>query len=123
MSMKACYNCLDCEEPSKCPRRLEGETVHKLKVACDNQVSNEIKSKLTKSGFQVVTSAFSLPDEDWLMDAIGKGVDVIISPDLDIPNFLDRYNLDGIKWIDVPQGYKYDKLEKYLFKQLNELTA
>lgn len=62
-----------------------------------------------KHGFEVVVYAEDRMDEDWVFDAIGAGAEVIVSPDLDIPNMLDKYNVD-VDWIDY-QSHRKDRFE------------
>ena len=84
-------------------------------IACDNQVSKDFCRRFEKHGFPVVVYAGDRADEDWVFDAIGAGAEVIISPDLDIPNMLDKFNVD-IDWIDY-QSQRKDRFEHTL-KQL-----
>lgn len=78
-------------------------------IACDNQVSKDFCKRFEKHGFAVVVYAGDRADEDWVFDAIGAGAEVIVSPDLDIPNMLDKYNVD-VDWIDY-QSHRKDRFE------------
>lgn len=76
-----------------------------IKLALDNQVSPSKARALKKHGFDVVVFARDRADEDWVSEAIGKEVDAIVSPDLDVPNLLDAYNSD-IVWIEYKSHVK-----------------
>lgn len=85
-------------------------------LAVDNQISLRVVEKL-KLHFKVVLWASNAPDEEWVDEALSRGANTFISPDLDIPNILDRVAPD-VRWIDVPQGLKQDKQFNYLMGQL-----
>lgn len=76
-----------------------------IKIAVDNQISYQSIQSLNDRGFLVVQRAFDLPDEVWVIEALKKGAEFIVSPDLDVPNLLDRLNADAV-WIDLKQGLK-----------------
>ncbi len=73
-----------------------------LKIACDNQVPDRFIPKLRRHGYDVVFLAEDQADEDWVNEALCLGAEIFVSPDLDIPNLLEK--TDAV-WID----YKSDK--------------
>ncbi len=90
-----------------------------IKIACDNQVS-KITVDTLDSIFTVVTTAGNKPDDVWLEEAIDKGATVFISPDLDVPNYLDSAFVE-YKWIDIPQGLGKQELCRHLIKQIKKV--
>ena len=91
-----------------------------MKLAIDNQISKYVVEHLKKD-YEVVRTAGNDPDHIWISDALDKGADVFISPDLDIPNFLDKENADWARWIDIPQGLGYEKQYKFIMEKLKKL--
>mgnify|MGYP001565599989 CR=1 FL=1 len=89
-----------------------------MKIAVDNQISKAIVKSLIKKGFHIVLRAQDEQDEVWVDEALMRGATHIVSPDIDIPNLLDRLDASDVVWIDVPRGYKKDKLENYLIGSL-----
>jgi hypothetical protein len=83
-------------------------------IACDNQVSKQYIDAFESHGFKVVTYAGNRADEDWVLEAIEKGAEVIISPDLDIPNMIQ--DIEDMYWIDY-QSHRADRFQ-YTLKQL-----
>lgn len=92
-----------------------------LVLAIDNQISLRVVDRL-KQHYEVVLWANTMSDEDWVDEALCRGANVFISPDLDIPNLLDRVAPD-VRWVDVPQGLQRDKQFNYLMNQLKNLKA
>ena len=88
------------------------------KIAVDNQISKAIVKNLIKKGYDIVLRAEDEPDVVWLQNALDLGASHVVSPDLDIPNLLDRMDASDVKWIDLPQRMKKDKLERYLIRML-----
>lgn len=80
-----------------------------IRIAIDNQVSNMAIAQLEKNGFVIVQKAQDLPDEIWVGEALNKKANFIISPDLDIPNILDRWSVDDCVWVELKQGLKKDR--------------
>jgi hypothetical protein len=91
-----------------------------MKLAIDNQISKYVVQRL-KQHYEVVRTAGNDPDEIWLNDALDLGADVFISPDLDVPNFLDKAKADDAVWIDVPQKLSIEKQFTFLMKKLKGL--
>lgn len=92
-----------------------------LILAVDNQISLRVVDRL-KQHFEVVLWANTMSDEDWVDEALCRGANTFISPDLDIPNLLDRVAPDA-RWIDVPQGLDRNKQFEFLMKQLKKAKA
>jgi len=90
-----------------------------VKIAVDNQVSKDCIDELNKH-YEVVLCAEDMMDETWLELAFELDVDLIISPDLDVPNYLDRMNSD-IKWISLPQNLRGIRQFKYLNKIIKKM--
>lgn len=95
-----------------------------MKIAVDNQISYRAVETLKQLyKFDIVFRAKDQPDEVWIEMALDRGATVFISPDVDVPNYLDRLDDAAIyKWIDVKQGLKKEKLISYLVKKLKEIT-
>lgn len=91
-----------------------------FKLALDNQVSKKTIEKL-KTHYEVVFTSGDLADEIWIEEALALGANVFVSPDLDIPNYLDRFNVDNVYWIDLKQKLKSDKQFRYLRSKLCNL--
>lgn len=72
-----------------------------MRIAVDNQISLSVVKSLKKK-HDVVLWAGDRQDEVWIDEALALGAEVFISPDLDVPNYLDRINSPAT-WIDVPQ--------------------
>jgi hypothetical protein len=91
------------------------------KLAIDNQLGHKEYCELKSAGYDIIVEAGDRADEDWVIEAIDKGVDCIISPDLDIPNMLEREYSDAL-WIDYTQEYRNSikKLIKRLDKSLKK---
>ncbi len=94
-----------------------------LKLALDNQVSQAAEKKLSDH-YEIVAKAGDKSDEDWIEEAIDSDANVFISPDYDIPNYLERYyDGVGVYWISLPQGIRGIKQFDYLYKKLKALQA
>lgn len=89
-------------------------------LAIDNQISKRVTDKLSIY-FKVVMWAGDKPDEIWVEEALDLGANIFISPDLDIPNMLEKLESDAI-WIDVPQGMPSNEQYIYLNKILKNIT-
>lgn len=87
-----------------------------MKIAVDNQISLIVVDKL-KRDHQVVLWAGNQQDEEWIEDALDRGAEVFVSPDLDVPNYLDKIDSDAI-WIDIPQGLPKGKQFDFITKAL-----
>jgi len=90
------------------------------KIALDNQISKETTHKLRALKVDVVYRATNERDEVWVLNALNKGANVFLSPDLDIPNLLAQYDVKAV-WIDVPQGLKGVDQVHYICNQLLKL--
>lgn len=91
-----------------------------MKIACDCQISKRTVELLKASKFDVVFRAHKEPDEVWIESALDLGATIFISPDLDIPLYLDKAEVE-YKWIDVRQGLKSSKQFSFLVKRLNKI--
>ena len=91
-----------------------------IKLALDNQISRKAASEVRHAGFEIVYHAKSEPDEVWIENALTKGATIFVSPDLDIPNYLDRRDVNA-SWIDVPQGMSGDMQSGFIMKQILRL--
>ena len=91
-----------------------------MKLAVDNQISLSVVEGL-KETHEVVIWADDMQDEDWIDEALDLGAEVFISPDLDVPNYLDRVNSNA-HWIDVPQGLPKKRQLNFLIEKLKGLT-
>lgn len=91
-----------------------------MRIAVDNQVSKDCIDELNKI-HEVVLCANDMMDEQWIELAIDLEVDLIISPDLDVPNYLDRMN-SNIRWIDLPQNLGSNKQFKFLMKAIKRIN-
>jgi len=91
-----------------------------IKLALDNQISRKAAQEIREAGYDIVYHARSESDEVWIENALTKGATVFISPDLDIPNYLDRRDVDAA-WIDVPQGMSGDTQSSFIVKQILRL--
>lgn len=89
-------------------------------LAVDNQISLRVVEKL-KIHYKVVIWAGNDPDEVWLEKALDLGADVFISPDLDIPNILEKI-APYATWIDVPQHLSKEKQFDYLISALKKVA-
>jgi len=65
-----------------------------FKLALDNQVSKKVKEELSWH-YDIVIWADTLPDEYWVKEALNRGANVFISPDLDIINMLTELDSDA----------------------------
>ncbi len=91
-----------------------------IKIALDNQVSKDVVKRLS-SYYDVVVWAADRSDEDWVDEAMTLGAQYFISPDLDVPNLLDRYGYDDVFWIDLPQNLKFDSQFDFIRKKIKGL--
>lgn len=92
-----------------------------FKLAVDNQIGKNVIRKLERH-YEVVLTAGDKADEDWIPEALDLGANVFVSPDLDVPNFLDREN-DPAIWIDVPQNLSGDAQFTFIMKKLKSLQT
>lgn len=90
-----------------------------MKIAIDNQIASYVVDALRRK-YDVVLTAGNMSDEEWIEKALDLGATVFCSPDLDVPNYLQQYDLPYI-WIDIPQGLKRHRQFPYLDKRLREL--
>jgi len=91
-----------------------------VKIAVDNQVSKQAVRQLSKH-HEVVLVANDSQDEVWVDHALDLGAEVFVSPDLDIPNYLDRVQSDAA-WVDLPQGLRTEDQFSFLMKQIERLV-
>ncbi len=91
-----------------------------FRLALDNQLSKPTMARLEKLGVTVVLRAQDEDDEDWIEYALHLGANVFVSPDLDIPNYLDRRNSDAI-WIDVPQYMREHRQAEHIISELKRI--
>jgi hypothetical protein len=91
--------------------------LNKIKLALDRQISKKTAVELRKAGYEVVFHANHEPDEVWIPAALDQGANLFVSPDLDIPNYLDRTDT-GAAWVDVPQGLGGRSQFSYLLQQI-----
>lgn len=91
-----------------------------MKIACDCQISKRTVELLKANKFDVVFRAHREPDEVWIEAALDLGATVFISPDLDIPLYLDKSEIE-YKWIDVKQGLRSSQQFNFLVKRLNKI--
>lgn len=87
-----------------------------MKLAIDNQISNNTVEELRKH-HDIVILAQNLADADWITYGLEEGAEVFISPDLDVPNYLQQYGSDA-KWLDIPQGLKSQKQFEFIMRNL-----
>lgn len=90
-----------------------------MKIAVDNQISQATVYQLGQK-YEVVLSAGNMSDEEWIEKALDLGATVFISPDLDVPNYLDKCEIP-YTWIDVPQGLTGPRQFQHLDKALRNL--
>lgn len=71
-------------------------------MAIDTNISDRIRAKYENMGYKMVYKVKDgVPDEVWIEDAVmNHNIDLILSKDLDIPNFLDKNGFDDIEWKD-----------------------
>lgn len=91
-----------------------------MKIACDCQISKRTVELLKANNFDVVFRAHKEPDEVWIEAALDLGATVFISPDLDIPLYLDKVEVE-YKWIDVRQGLRSGQQFSFLVKRLKKI--
>lgn len=90
-----------------------------MKIAVDNQISKQAIRQLSKH-HEVVLTADDQQDEIWIDDALDLGAEVFISPDLDVPNYLDRIHSNAA-WIDLPQGLRTENQFSFLMDELKKI--
>ena len=90
-----------------------------FKLALDNQVSKDAAQKLS-AHYEVVMNAGDLPDEEWIEQALLLDANIFISPDLDVPNYLDRIQSDA-RWIDLPQNLRSHNQFDFIMKKIEAL--
>lgn len=94
-----------------------------IRLAVDNQISHLTIKKLEKE-FEVVMMAENMPDEIWIEKALDKGATIFISPDLDIPLYLEKnYEELGLIWIDIPQSMKGSDQYKYISNKIKKIKS
>lgn len=75
-----------------------------IKIAVDIQIGKIASDELERVGYTIVYKArASEPDIEWVHNAVNNGATILISPDLDIPDLLDKNNINAA-WIGLPQG-------------------
>jgi hypothetical protein len=81
--------------PKVAPKRDE-----RICIALDESVGFAKTEQLKRMGYNVVAIArHAEKDVDWLNRAFANGALFVVSPDLDIPNLIERENYPMI-WID-----------------------
>ena len=77
-----------------------------MRVALDVNISNFQIGTLARNGDLVVCVAkASESDEVWLTRALDRDADIVISQDLDVPNLLDKWRVDGVLWFESLDSY------------------
>lgn len=91
------------------------------KLAVDVQISKRAIRELQAAGYSVVYQAKNAQkDPDWIEQALTKGANVFVSPDLDIPNYLDKRDVNAA-WIGLPHGIDGEMQSGYIIKRLIRL--
>lgn len=73
----------------------------KIRLAIDVNYSDVAMGKLVRKGFQImVVAQKNQSDDDWLSEAVEYEVEVVLSHDLDIPNWLDRNGYNHILYFE-----------------------
>lgn len=91
-----------------------------IKLAFDTQISKKTAHEMRMAGYDIVYHAKNEPDDVWIENALTKGATIFVSPDLDIPNYLDRMDVSAA-WIDVPQGMSGDMQFSHIARQILRL--
>lgn len=91
-----------------------------IRLALDNQISRKAAHQLRSMGFQVVYHARNEQDEIWIEAALSNGANIFVSPDLDIPNYLDKVDTSSV-WIDIPQRLGGENQASYIAGQISKL--
>lgn len=88
-----------------------------IKIALDESIGFRKTNSLKNMGYDVVCIArHAEKDVDWLNRAFANGALFVVSPDLDIPNYIERENYPMI-WIDylhVPDSKTGKEWAKYV---------
>lgn len=72
----------------------------RIKIALDESIGFKKTDRLRNMGYEVVAIArHAEKDVDWLNRAFANGALFVVSPDLDIPNLIERESYPMI-WID-----------------------
>lgn len=82
-----------------------------MKLAVDVQVSNEVIGSLCRAGDEVVCVArMGEEDQSWVSRALDRGAEILISPDLDIPNLLDQWGINEVfHFVSIHRYQKWKK--------------
>lgn len=92
-----------------------------IKLAVDVQISKRAIKELQAAGYSVVYQArMAQKDADWIENALTRGANVFVSPDMDIPAYLDKRDVDAA-WIGLPHGIDGDMQPGYIIKKLIRL--
>lgn len=71
-----------------------------IKIAIDQSISYHKANGLRALGYEIVCQARDAePDHSWMRRAYSKGALFVVSPDLDIPNTIEKQNYPMV-WID-----------------------
>jgi hypothetical protein len=89
-------------------------------VAVDTQVSKSAQYTISNKFKVVFRAPHGMTDDAWIEKALDLGANVFVSPDLDIPLYLDTLGVD-YKWIDLPQSMKSSKQANYILKRLKAI--
>lgn len=89
-------------------------------LAIDNQISKTVVDQLSQH-YEIALWAGDMQDEEWVDEALVMGANVFISPDLDIPNLLERLD-PTVFWIDVPQSLPKAKQFQYLMDKIKKVA-
>lgn len=91
-----------------------------MRIAVDNQIG-DIAIRTISTKHTVVVRAQDYSDQDWLDAAIGQGAIAIVSPDLDVPNYLDKH-APHIRWICLPQGLRDPYIGSFVLNKLAQFN-
>lgn len=91
-----------------------------IRLALDNQISKKAAYEVRAAGYKVVYHASNEPDDVWIERALGQGATLFVSPDIDIPNYLDKNDI-AAGWVDLPQGMGGDIQAAYILKQITRI--
>lgn len=90
-----------------------------MKIACDTQIAFRTIEYLNNMGHTVVYRATNEMDNEWFENALNKGAELFISPDIDIDVLCNRHNIKSLK---IPKGLKAKELNVWLKKKLKTVN-
>jgi hypothetical protein len=95
-----------------------------MKIAVDNQIGKIIVDILKQRKFDIVFRAQDEADHEWIEKALDLGATVFVSPDFDIPFYLDKeYPDESYKWVELPQNLPKRKQCEFLTKKLSAFRS